>query len=152
MLTFSQNLERIAAQRDANDPLVLAKRELALTRASAMAAIEEFDNEARHHAPAFGDALNKWEQAARAGIVYSELQKYVSQAMDHLQSGRAAFVDVVNRIDALGEWDVLQGLHLRLPAMLNGRRANIGAIADMARLVEYHVSVLDEIVESAAQR
>lgn len=150
---FDQTVEAIAAKRREDDPVNYAKRELAPVRADAELAITEFDREAQLYAPVFAAALEKFERAARARIVYRELQNYVSQGYELMRGGRVALQDVINRIDNLDAYGVYQRWHLGYPGLLRLRRANIGAIASMAHTVEWHVRVLEEwVAESAPAR
>ena len=155
-MSFEQNVKTIGAQRHQTDPVAEARRQLAPTVKAAAQALQDFDAAVAAVRPTYDEAKLKWETADRLlgpAIASLSLTATLEQARQLMgKGGRAGIESVLATIDALTYYDVVQGLHRRLPGLLDMYKANIGALRDLAeKKLPSHLAELEEVIAERAR-
>ena len=142
-----------ALERQHRAPVEDAKKALAPTRAAAQQASQDAKTHAAKYAPRWQAMQNRAHRAMRAlglGGLPLSLKEYLMQGLGDgegrisLLAGTAAgFEDIIRQIDGLSEWDLVQGIHHRLPGNLQARLANLGAFEALDRKIEQEVKTLE---------
>ncbi len=151
---FDQAVKGAEARRAA--PVAGAKEALAPLRAEAEKVLREFNALATRLRPGLEVARTRLQQAASVGVRSPQLERYLKEAFGDggvgpgiLLGAPAGLRDLMNRIDQLTEWQVYQGIHIRLPGLLPGLRAASGVLEKLAEAVEAGVAALPELIERA---
>jgi hypothetical protein len=151
---FDQAIQNVAQHKAA--PVAEAKLALAPLRAETEKLAREFDTLAAKLRPALLEAQAKLHRASAVlGCVPQPLQRHLEAAFGTgllpgiLDGAPAGYKDLIQRIDTLSEWDVLQGIPLRLGGTLTGLRGNAGALKALALAVEKDLADLTEALRAA---
>jgi hypothetical protein len=149
MDAFDQAVAVMAQQRTA--PLAEAKKFLAPTRAAAETAGKEYDALARRLRPSYERAVARYSKAAAVGVRHPNMGPDLDQMRQLLDLGGVGFREVVGAIDHLTESQVgITGYVQTIPGRLATRRANFGALEQVAKRLEIRCRELEEMVRNAA--
>lgn len=146
-MSFEETIETLRAQRDANDPVAIAKRELAATRNAVIEALAEFDAVATTVQPIVDDAYAKWDRAGALGVVYKPLHTAIQDAF-YMLGSRPAIANIPNAIDSLNKYSVVAlRSHKAIPVQLGQLRANIGALREAPKRIANELAVLERLLQ-----
>jgi hypothetical protein len=156
MGNFDQAIQDLAQRQAA--PVAEAKKALAPIRAEAEKLLREFSEVAAKLRPGLLAAQAKLHRASAVlGCLPQPLQRHLEAAFGTgvlgggiLDGAVAGYQDLIRRIDGLTEWEVYQGIPIRLPGVLSGLRGNAGALKAVALAVEKDLENLTETLKAAA--
>lgn len=124
------------------------KNELAPVRQAALDGQAEFQTLCAQLLPTFEAADVERLAAIAKGIVHNEVRNTLARISVLVSQGANSFGHVVASIDNLGQREVYQDIHLRIPGRLKLAQGNIdGLRAEAARLAA-HLSEMRKLLDS----
>lgn len=152
MQQLENALTEIEARQRSADAVAQVRAELAPVASDAQQALREFNAERERWRLFFDEAITLYNRAAVQGIQSPSLHQTLTQAKELLEHGGDGFIGILNRIDMLSVYTVHQGYHRGYATELKNYRANIGALAELAKRAEGHLAELAERVAPEASK
>ena len=80
-----------------------------------------------------------------------DIRQHLSHLISRVGPHRSTFEDIIRQIDGLTEWQIHQGVHLRLPGKLQAATSNLNEFERLDRLMEQDFKDLEPALQRAAR-